>query len=164
MTTTVDTECTYINIESDLFHDDNTILTLTVTHNCTTTYDEIDLLDAGIGTGDAYDLNRESLGLDDPEGVLPDGVYYLLITQTDDDSNVVTESKCVLVDCSLTCNMTEVFTDLNGDPENIIKALSYHALKIADSSCSNCSCTDWCTLYNTATETECEDDAPCGCN
>lgn len=163
MTTTVASDCTEITIESDLFHDDNTALTLTVTHACTTEYTAIDLLDAGIGTGDTYTLDSEALGLTADEA-LADGVYYLLITQTDVSSNIITESKCVLVDCELTCNMTEVFTELNDDPENIVKALSYHALKIADDSCTSCSCTDWCTLYNTATETDCEDDAPCGCN
>jgi len=163
MTTTVASDCTSIDITSDLFLDDNIALTLTVTHACTTTYEVIDLLDLGIGLSDTYTLDSEALGLEagDP---LPDGVYYLLITQTDDESNIVTESKCVLVDCDLTCSMTDVFNELNSDPDNIIKALSYHALKIADASCTSCSCTDWCTLYNAATVTDCEDDAPCGCN
>lgn len=163
MTTTVSTDCTEIAVQSDLFHDDNITLTLTVTYNCTTTYTEIDLLGAGIGTGDTYTLDSEALGLT-ADDALSDGVYYLFITQTDENSNIITESKCVLVDCSLTCSMTDVFNELNEDPENIIKALSYHALKVADASCTSCSCTDWCTLYSAATETDCEDDAPCGCN
>lgn len=163
MTTTVASDCASIAIESDLFHSNNIATTLSVTYACTTTYDEIDLIDAGIGTGDTYTLDSEALGLT-ADAALADGIYYLLITQTDEDSNIITESKCVLVDCDLTCSMTEVFNDLNTSSDNIIRALSYHALKVADASCTSCSCTDWCTLYTTATTTDCEDDAPCGCN
>jgi hypothetical protein len=162
MTTTVSSDFTSIDILSDLFLDVNTISTLTVTYNCTTTYDAIDLLDEGIGTGDTYTLTPAALGLDVDK--FPDGIYYFLIAQTDDSANSLTESKCVLVDQDLTCDMMDVFTDLNDSTDNIVKALAYHALKIADASCPSCSCSDWCTLYNTATSTDCEDDAPCGCS
>lgn len=165
MTTTVSADCTEIAITSDLFQNDNTALTLIVTKSCGTALDPIDLLDEGIGTGDTYTLTADSLGEDSTTPPISgDGVYHLLLTQTDGDGNLVTESKCVLLDCLLTCDMQEVFNSLNSDPEYIIRALSYHALKVANDSCTSCSCTDWCTLYSTATDTDCDDDSNCGCN
>lgn len=161
MTTEIQENCAGIVATSEILNPSNQTQTITVTHNCSTTYDALDYDDLE-AEGDSFLINPEALGLDSES--LADGVYHILVEITDEDGNIASESKCVLVDCSLSCDMIDTFTALNTDPENIVKALSYHALKIADSSCEACSCTDMCTLYNAATETDCEDNAPCGCN
>jgi len=163
MTTTIASDLTSIDITSGIFDNSNTAVTLTVTHNCTTTYEVIDLWAQEYGgTNSIFPLTPSDLGLTDD--TFPDGVYYLLLTVTDGTLNVVTDAKCILVDNTLTCDMTDTFNTLNSDPNQIIKALSYHALKVADASCTSCSCTDWCLLYSAATEIDCANDSPCGCN
>lgn len=157
MTININGDYDQITITTDLISDANTSTTISVTYNCTTTYDDIDIT----GEDGEYNLVPDDLGLTDD---FPDGIYYILVTQVDGDSNIVTESQCFLVDQDFSCGMTDTLVALNSDPEQIVKALAFHALKIANDSCTSCSCADWCTLYNTATSTDCEDDAPCGCS
>lgn len=152
------TDNTELLIVSDYVDPANTSVTLVVTLNCTTEYDAIE-----IPVGDAdYNLLPDALIADATE--FTDGIYTIRITTVDTNGDTFTENKCILIDPSLECDMLDVYTDLESDPEQIVKSLSYHAL-VAIADCDSCSCSNWCTLYNTVTEETCIEDAqPCGCS
>lgn len=152
------TDNTELLITSAYADPSNESVTLTVTLNCTTAYEAIE-----IPVGDAsYTLVPEDLVDDATE--FTDGIYTIRIVTVDTDSNVQTENKCILIDPSLNCDMLDVYTDLESDSEQVVKALSYHAL-VAIQDCDTCSCSSWCTLYNTVTDETCiEDASPCGCS
>lgn len=156
LTLTLSDDCTELVIESEYQADDNQSVTLTVTLNCTTTYDDID-----IDVEDAdYTLDADSLELDE----LEDGVYTIKVVTVDVNGEVYTEIQCILIDCGLDCDMLDVYQDIT-DEDNIVKALSYHALKAMEA-CAPCTCADWCTLYNVATGIDdcVENDSSCGCS
>lgn len=152
------TDNTELLIVSDYQDPSNQSVTLVVTLNCTTEYDEIE-----IAVGDAdYTLVPEDLVEDATE--FEDGIYTIQVTTVASNGDVSVENKCILIDPDLNCDMLDVYTDLESDTEQIIKALSYHAL-IAIEDCDSCSCANWCTLYNTVTDETCVEDAsPCGCS
>lgn len=158
MTLTLNEDCTEVLIASDYQSGDNQTVTLTVTANCGTAYTDIDI--------DVNEVDYTLLpgALVDAAESFVTGVYTIQLVTVQQDGSTVTELKCLLIDCVLNCTMLETFLDLEGNDENMIKALSYHALTaIAD--CDTCSCSDWCTLYNTATDQACVEDAqPCGCS
>lgn len=152
------TDNTSLLIQSDYQDALNQSVTLSVTLNCTTTYTDI-----SIPPGDTdYTLLPETLATGSTE--FTDGVYTIKITTVQENSDIVVENKCILIDPSLECDMMDILTDLTGDTENIVKALSYHALSYIPN-CDTCSCSKWCLLYNTVTETPCDATTlPCGCN
>lgn len=157
MTITIAEDCASINIVSPNFAEDNQSATLTVTLNCTTTYDDIDITDSS----DDYNLDPEALDID--ELTLADGIYTLTLVTVDAEGNSTTEQKCVFVNCSTTCDMVDTALDLSTE-ENMIKAISFHALTLA-ADCVDCSCTNLCTLYSTVTDETCvTNDSPCGCS
>lgn len=156
MTATINEDCSEILIDSDYLDPLNQSVTLTVTLNCTTTYDDIDI---DVAETD-YTLDATSLDLEE----LATGIYTLTLVVVQESGDIVTEVKCVLLNCDLNCDMIDVYTALDSNEENVIKALSYHAL-VAIADCNSCSCSDWCTLYNTVIEEPCTEDAqPCGCS
>lgn len=156
MTLSLNDTCDQLVITSDYQDPANQSVTLTVTANCTTTYDAIE-----VSVDDAsYTLTPDSLSLTD----FVVGVYTIQLVTIQEDGTSITELKCILIDCDLNCTMLDTFLDLTDNEENLVKALSYHALSaIAD--CDTCTCSDWCTLYNTATNQTCVTNAePCGCS
>lgn len=158
MTLTVESDCSSILIESDYFNSDNQSMTLTVTYACGTAYDDIEI--------DVNELNYTFTPEDiDLEDTLADGIYYFVLVTIQEDGTTVTESACKFINCSTTCDMLEVFTSVaaGGTEEEITRALSFYALTLSDN-CTSCACADLCTLYNTATQTTCDNASPCGCN
>jgi len=158
MTATIHNECLNIVVDSDYLDPANISVTLNVTINCDTEY---------IITADPSDtditIDPDSLGLD--LEALADGVYYLVLTVTQSDSTVVTETLCTLVNCTLTCQMLDSFTAASGgDEEAGIRALAYYGL-ITAVGCTSCACSDLCTLYNGTQLNECDTNVnTCGCS
>jgi hypothetical protein len=150
--------CDNIILESTYLDPANISVSLAVTFNCDTEYAiTVPPEDADIT------VDPTALGLD--QDALTDGVYYLKLTVVQDDSTVVEESVCVLVNCSMTCQMLDVFTAMStGDTENTIAALSYYALVTA-AGCTSCACSDLCTLYEATQLIECDSNVTtCGCS
>lgn len=152
------TDNTELLIVSEYATGSNQSVTLTVTLNCTTEYDALEI---PVGDED-YTLVPEDLVADATE--FEDGIYTIRVVTVQEDGDIVTENRCILIDPSLNCDMLTTYTDLESDQEQIVKALSYHAL-VAIQECDTCSCSSWCTLYNTVTDETCVEDAsPCGCS
>lgn len=159
MTLTLNENCESILIESEYFNSDNQSMTLSVTYNCTTAYTDIEI---DVEETD-YTLDPTALSLDADE--LVDGIYYIVLVTVQEDGSTITESACKFVNCGTTCDMLSVFTAVaeGGTEEEINRALAFYALTLSDA-CTSCACADLCTLYNTATQTTCNNDNPCGCN
>lgn len=158
MTTTIHATCDNIVLESDYLDSENLSVTLGVTINCDTEYTiQADVEDTEIT------IDPDSLGLD--QEALTDGVYYLVLTVVQSDSTVVTETACILVNCTLTCQMLDTFTAASsGDDEAGIRALSFYALTAA-AGCTSCACSDMCTLYDATQLEDCNTDVTtCGCS
>jgi hypothetical protein len=158
MTTTVHANCENILVESDYLDSENLSVSLSITINCDTEYViVVDIEDTDIT------IDPDALGLD--QEALSDGVYYLKLTVTQDDSTIVEESTCLLVNCSMTCQMLDVFTAMaNGSTDNTVAALSYYAL-ITAAGCTSCACSDLCTLYEATQLIECDSNVTsCGCS
>lgn len=158
MTTTVHANCENILVESDYLDSENLSVSLSITINCETEYViAVDVEDTDIT------IDPGALGID--QEALSDGVYYLELTVTQSDSTVVVESTCLLVNCSMTCQMLDVFTAMAaGNTENAIAALSYYAL-ITAAGCTSCACSDLCTLYEATQLIECDSNVTtCGCS
>jgi len=151
MTTTIAEACASILIESDYFSPDNQSVTLNVTVNCDKEYvDDIDVTDEDITlTPDFFDS---------------DGVYYLVLKFIQEDGTEVIESKCVLVNCNMACDMLDTAVAAsNGDCEALTRLLAYKALILAQN-CTSCACSDLCALYKATKLIDCHVVKPCGCS
>lgn len=158
MTAVIHATCDNIVVDSDYLDPDNLSVSLSVTINCDTEY----IITADVSDTDIT-VDPTALGID--QDALSDGVYYLVLTVTQSDSTVVTESLCTVVNCSMTCGMLDTFTALSaGDTDSAIAAMSYYALVTANG-CTSCACSDLCTLYEATQLIECDSNVTtCGCS
>lgn len=160
MTVTVSETCQDITVTSDNFDGSNLSVVLTVTINC----DEEYIINAEAADTEII-ISRETLGLDDEDLPLDDGVYYMELAITQDDSTEVVESACRYVNCETTCLMLDTFKDMaEGDEEATVRALSFYALNLSNG-CTSCACSDLCVLYNATQLDDCTTNATtCGCS
>lgn len=152
MTATINSQCSSFTVDSTNLVSTNQSVQLIVTHNdCTTkttlsispAYTEITILPTDLGLT-----------------AFADGVYgfeLCIVTQT---AVVIKETACVFVDCSTTCAMLPIYSDLTCDA-NKLAALSYYALRVSNN-CTNCACSDLCALFSNITNAS--SDTSCGCN
>lgn len=152
MILTVNSDCTSVLIQSDVFNTDNTsnVLSVSINGGAAT---EIEL-SSSIAT--SYTFNAASLDLD----ALEAGVYEFLITATLADTTVQTDLGCTALLCAYECDVDTL--ELYSDVANIDKILAYEGLKNF-ANCSTCSCTLANTLHNAFTNTTTTNATSCGC-
>lgn len=158
MTLTIANDCSTATITSTYLDSQNQSVVVNMTLNCKTEYSaEIDVDDTTII------VTPEDFGIDNEKFV--DSVYYFKVVVTQEDGTKVEEGLCTFINCSSNCDMLTTFKEVVGGNKNsIIKALSYHALILAQS-CGSCACEDLCTLYNATTLDNCDThDSGCGCS
>ena len=157
MTTTIAEGCASILIESDYFNTDNQSVTLNITTNCNEEYvHDILVTDT--------DITVDPSLVDSEEDSLTDGIYYLVLTIIQEDGTEVVESKCVLVNCNMACDMLDTAVLASqGDCEALTRLLAYKALILAQN-CTSCACADLCTLYKATKLIDCHVTKPCGCS
>lgn len=157
MTTVISDDCSTITIDSINLSPLNQSVKLVIKINCLTEY----LLDIEVGDSDII-ITPTTISLPDAEAI-PDGVYLFELTIVKQDSSVVVERKCILVNCGLNCMMLDSFKAMAmGDTIETNKALAYYAL-ISAEGCNECSCDDMCLLFNTTNLTQCNIYATTGC-
>lgn len=155
MTITINEDCTGVLINSDYFDPTNQSMTLAITQNCDAEYE----VDVDVELGE-YTVTPEDV---DTTEFVPDGVYRFVLTTVQEDGTTVEESKCIFVNCTSACLMTEAFLNVGNDIDCTIKAMAYHAL-VAAADCPGCTCQDLCTLYNATGLNGTTDATSCGCS
>lgn len=165
ITTTIQNECDYITASSSYFNTGNISVALVVTTNCKEQYS----ITVAANNVAAITINPAVLGLD--LDALSDGVYNISFEIVQSGGTTVTESVCLLVNCTLNCLMLDTYKlAATGDEDAIIRSISFDAL-LASVNCTSCSCSDLCTLYSAALLENCSlpltcstCNAGCGCS
>jgi hypothetical protein len=144
MTLTLSEDCSSITIASERFNLLNTSNTLTITHYNGTTSTEYTI---EIPAENTADYVIEPSDIDSTATAFADGTYeFSLVTIASDESST-TETSCLPVLCSVTCDMPALFTDIT----NVDKILAYEGLK-AGVNCLSCSCSVLNELYAVLTD------------
>lgn len=160
MTIVINENCESVTIDTLNLNVNNQSVDLTITVNCDKKYTkQIDVTDT--------EILITPTDVDNPDlDSLPDGVYLFELKIVNDVSTIITERKCIFINCGLGCLMTDVFKNAaSGVTEDITRSLAYYAL-INSQCCNNCSCTDLCTLYNATKLNTCfiSNATGCGCS
>lgn len=161
ITATIHPQCDNIIASTSYFDVDNISSTLTIKTNCKEEY-FITLATTDTSITIIPDIVNST------NSSLPDGVYGLTFEIIQSDGTKVVDSKCLLVNCTLTCLMQDTYQlAAFGDETAIISSLAFSAL-LASSECGSCSCADICLLYNSSLLNTCANTTTnatgCGCS
>ncbi len=138
------------NIDSDLFLSNDQSQKVTITHNCTTVYDQITMAVSNA----ARNVTLDNLDIDE----LPVGPFTVYLAVTNNAGVLNEETSCVVYFGDLLCDMLPLYKNT----DNIDRVLAFEALKFVND-CMSCSCSVACELYNAATNTTTNATTGCGC-
>lgn len=138
------------NLDSDLFLANDQSQKATITHNCTTVYDEVTMAVSAA----ARNITIADLDLEE----LPTGPFTVSLAVTNNAGVLNEETTCIVYFGDLVCDMLPLYKDVT----NIDRVLAFEALKVAND-CESCGCSLMCELYNAATNTSTNATTGCGC-
>jgi len=153
MTITSSAQCLSINIDTLNLLSTNQSVVLNVAHNCGTA--------KSINISPAFtsiDLLPEDLEM---TSVFSDGIYSFELCIVTQAATIIKEVACYFMNCSTTCAMLPVYSDLS-DSSNQLAALSFYALNLSNS-CADCACADLCALFSNITKNA-STTSSCGCS
>lgn len=162
MTITKDAACANFSVILPTVPPNVVEATLTLKYNCTTDAPEVDILDyvQCVDGGSCVGVisNVVTPAYFSFEGnILCDGVYYAQVDMTDDVGTITRESACILINCSLGCDIIDKYL---ASRDGALLDM-YHALLLTES-CNDCTCQAMCDIFSDLTQDNTNANG-CGC-